>query len=67
MAQYKQQLRSNLFRVAKDAASADDVDDALNAANLMLEDKGISPIEAGPLTRIKMKLLMNNQNGEEGK
>lgn len=67
MAQYKQQLKSNLFRVAKDAASADDVDDALNAANLMLEDKGISPIEAGPLTRIKMKLLMNNQNGEEGK
>ena len=62
MAQYKQQLKSNLFRVAKEAASVDEVDDALDAANLMLEDKGISPIEPGLLTRIKMKLLMNNGN-----
>ena len=67
MAQYKQQLKSNLFRVAKDASSSDDVDDALKAANLMLEDRGISPIDPGPLTRIKMKLLINNQNGDEGK
>ena len=65
MAQYKQQLRSDLFRVAKEAAAPEDVDDALSAANIMLEDKGISPIEPGPLTRIKMKLLMNN--GERGK
>lgn len=57
LARYKQVLEKNLYEyVLKDDVSDEDVDTYIQAANLMLEGKGIAPINPGPITRVKIKV-----------
>lgn len=54
---YKKELRNEVLAYAKrEAASEQDLDDYLAAANKMLEAKGVAPIKDTPFVRIKLKM-----------
>ena len=66
LAQYRQQLKSTAFREANRAESEQEADDVLKAANILLESKGIAPLDSNPLTRIKLRMMNNQQNHKNG-
>ena len=55
LASYKQIIESEFKKLAISSATAEEINDALNAANILLEKKGIAPIKGGPITRIRLK------------
>lgn len=66
LAQYKQDLRKELLRYAnRDAVTSDDVTDYMNAVNIMLEEKGIAPINDIPFAAIKLKMKEEWENSNE--
>lgn len=66
LAQYKQDLRKELLRYAnREAPSPEDVDDYMKAANIMLEQRGIAPIDDIPFARIKFQMRESWENTNE--
>lgn len=57
LAQYKADLRKEVLKYAnREAPTDDDANDYLKAANMMLESRGIAPIDNIPLAKIKLKM-----------
>lgn len=57
LAQYKQDLRVEVLKYAeREDVTSEDLDDFVNAANKMLEKKGIAPLRNSALTRIKLRM-----------
>ena len=56
MAQYKKELQAMTLKNMQEAATAEEMDDCIQAANRMLEDRGIAPLNPGLLGRIKLKM-----------
>lgn len=64
---YKQELEEEVRKRAKDGSlSAEDIDDLVTAANVMLESRGISPIRKGGFLRHQLKLRNRNAVGTDG-
>ena len=64
---YKQELEEEVRKRAKDGSlSAEDIDDLVTAANVMLESRGISPIRKGGFLRHQLKLRNKNAVGTDG-
>lgn len=58
LAQYKMMLQQELRKFTKDSEHTDqDVDDFVKAANSLLEEKGIAPLNVGPITRRRLATL----------
>ncbi len=65
LARYKMELRGMIYEYKKTEGVTDqDVEDYVQAANKMLEDKGIAPLDLGPISRrkLRMKLLEERKN-----
>ena len=61
---YKMQLKQELRKITKDKTATDaDIEDAVSAANIMLEQRGIAPLKLGSFTRqvIKNSPLTDSQ------
>ena len=59
LAAYKQSLQQELNELKKDnSLSMEDIDDFVEAANRMLEEKGIAPIKLSPISR---RMLMRRR------
>ena len=57
MMRYKNELRQEFNKLRKGEDITDqDVEDLFNACNQMLEEKGISPMKFGPITRRRMRM-----------
>jgi len=65
LARYKQELTQNLHAMVKEDGemSTEDMETLVEAANKMLESKGIAPMKFGPLARRKL-LMMQEQDAE---
>ena len=65
MARYKMDLKRHLYDLQRDGKvkTVEDLQDVVDAANKMLEEKGIAPMKFGPLVRQKM--LMELQKEKE--
>lgn len=63
LARYKMTIQDELRKLYKDdSLTMQDMDDFVEAANKMLEDKGIAPIKMGPVTR---RMLMRRKGVTE--
>ncbi len=59
---YKRLLQDELSEYRKkEGVTDDDVEDFIKAANIMLAEKGITPLKVGPITRKRMELLMKEK------
>ncbi len=59
LANYKHELSVMVYEYKKETkVSEQDVEDYVNAANKMLEAKGIAPLKPGPLTRRKLMMQL---------
>ena len=59
LASYKQALQQEINELKKDdSLSMEDIDDFVEAANKMLDDKGIAPLKLSPITR---RMLMRRR------
>ena len=57
LAKYKHLLKANVLEeLRKENVSESYVDELVAAANLLLEEKGIAPLELGPISRVKIKM-----------
>jgi|GEM_PF-2813535 len=54
LARYKDEIKDAFREMSKDAVTEEDVNDFLQAANKMLDEKGIAPMELGPLARRRL-------------
>ena len=66
LAKVREHMKLNVLQMAQEeAARTEDVDDLVTAANKILEDNGIAPIDDTPLMTIKLRLMkeqeFNNQ------
>ncbi len=62
LARYKMELRGMVYDYKKEEGVTDqDVADYISAANQMLEQKGIAPLELGPLSRQKLKMTIKEE------
>lgn len=62
LSRYRKELKADVFSYThKEAVSPEDVDTYVEAANKMLEAKGIAPIALGPLGRIKLRMKENEK------
>ena len=60
LASYKRDIRREVLQyLNKKAASVEDAEDMFEAANKMLEAKGIAPLADAPLVRIKLKMTQD--------
>lgn len=60
LATYKQDIRREMLRyLNREATSIEDAESMFEAANKMLEAKGIAPLEDTPLVRIKLKMTQD--------
>lgn len=67
LARYKQELKQQLHEMVKGDAemTTEEMERLVEAANQMLDAKGIAPMKFGPLTRRKIMLMREqNPNGE---
>ena len=55
LARYKRLLTQNIFEALADDPDSD-VDSYIEAANKMLEEKGIAPLHLGPISRVKFQM-----------
>lgn len=59
---YKAEIEREVAKlVAKPGVSADDMEDLIDAANLMLEKKGVAPIKGALLSRLAFKRMLEQQ------
>lgn len=59
LAIYKRQLEENLNDMINNASiTEDDIDDCIKAINIMLERKGIAPLDLGPISKRKLKRIL---------
>ena len=59
---YKAEIEREVAKlVAKPGVSADDMEDLIDAANLMLEKKGVAPIKGSLLSRLAFKRMLEQQ------
>ena len=58
MAEYKRMLRQSMMKELNDGMSEQDVDDYVKAANLMLEQNGISPLKNTAILKRNIRLNM---------
>ena len=67
LARYKQELKQQLHEMVKGDSemTTEEMEDLVNAANKMLDAKGIAPMKFGPLTRRKI-MLMREQEANSG-
>lgn len=62
MYRYKQELQHEFNQLRKEEGATDqDVEDLFDACNKLLEEKGISPMKFGPITRRRMMSIMNQE------
>ena len=54
---YKRELQAMTLQSMRDAQTPEEMDDAISAANKMLEAKGIAPLDPGPLGKIKLRMM----------
>ena len=55
--EYKRAVNSEIIKVKNDvSASEQEVEDFVNAANKLLEEKGIAPLHVGPISRRRLNL-----------
>ncbi|MGN0545088.1 MAG: hypothetical protein ACI4I0_05965 [Acutalibacteraceae bacterium] len=67
LARYKMELTQQMHQIVKsEEMTTKDMEDLLNAANEMLDAKGIAPITFGPLTRRKI-MMMREKDASGGK
>ena len=68
LGRFKQELTQQMHEIVKEDAemSTEDMEALLEAANKMLDEKGIAPMTFGPLTRRKI-MMMREQEKREGK
>ncbi len=58
LALYKDDIRREVMNMAKDGDYTDqEVDDLIEAANKMLESKGIEPMNLGPVMKVRLRTL----------
>lgn len=58
LALYKDDIRREVMNMAKDGDyTEDEVDDLIDAANKMLESKGVAPIQLGPVMKARLRTL----------
>ena len=68
LAMYKMDLKRTIYEMRREKPmTADDLQDAVDAANRMLESKGIAPIRFGPLVRQKMLMSIEQERQKEQK
>ena len=68
LAAVRRDLKLQTIKLAyENAQTPEDVDDFLAAANKMLDEKGLAPLEKEPLTGIKHRLMNQLDNLQEGK
>lgn len=66
LARYKSMLSFQLGEIQNDATMTDqDLEDFVNAANEMLESKGIAPMELGYIAKMRLKRLAEEKKMEE--
>ena len=67
LARYKQELKQQMHELVKGNSemTTEEMEDLVNAANQMLDAKGIAPMTFGPLTRRKI-MLMRQQELDDG-
>ena len=67
LARYKMELQELINEYKKDEGVTDeDVEDFVQAANKKLEEKGIAPLNVGPITRQKIRMMRLQQlNGQQ--
>lgn len=67
LARYKQELKQQLHEMVKGDSemTTEEMEGLVNAANQMLDAKGIAPMKFGPLTRRKI-MLMREQEANSG-
>jgi len=63
LARYRNELESMTIDGIDAASTPEEVNDYIDAANKMLEEKGIAPLDLSPLA--KLKLRMTDENEEE--
>ena len=63
LARYKQELKQRLHEMVKSDGemTTQEMEDLVNAANQMLDAKGIAPMTFGPLTRRKIMLMREQE------
>ena len=63
LARYKQELKQQLHEVVKGKGemTTQEMEDLVNAANQMLDAKGIAPMTFGPLTRRKIMMMREQE------
>ena len=59
LATYRNQLKAELFRMFREGTADADAGDMLEAANKLLESKGIAPLKMGPLLRVQLDSMKN--------
>lgn len=55
LARYKRLLTQNIFAAIAEDSNAD-IDSYIEAANQMLEEKGIAPLHLGPISKVKFQM-----------
>ena len=67
LARYKQELKQQLHEMVRGDAemTTEEMEDLVNAANQMLDAKGIAPMTFGPLTRRKIMLMHEQERNDE--
>lgn len=67
LARYKMELQGLINDYKKEeGVTDDDVEDFVQAANKKLEEKGIAPLNVGPITRQKLRMMRQQQlNGQQ--
>ena len=64
LARYKQELKQQMHEMVKDNSeiTTEEMEDLLDAANKMLDAKGIAPMTFGPLTRRKIMMMREQES-----
>ena len=67
LARYKQELKQHMHEMVKGDGemTTEEMEDLLNAANKLLDAKGIAPMTFGPLTRRKIMMMRERESDSD--
>jgi hypothetical protein len=67
LARYKQELKQQMHEMVKGDGemTTEEMEDLLNAANKLLDAKGIAPMTFGPLTRRKIMMMRERESDSD--
>ena len=67
LARYKQELKQQMHEMVKGDSemTTEEMEDLLNAANKLLDAKGIAPMTFGPLTRRKIMMMREQESNSD--